>query len=42
VQRRVEPKTALREIVAPRYDLYRALYLDLRESFVRFNESLTG
>ncbi len=42
MQRRVEPKDSLREIVAPRYELYRALYRDLRESFVRFNESLTG
>jgi xylulokinase len=42
VQRRVEPKDSLREIVAQRYELYRALYRDLRESFVRFNESLTG
>jgi xylulokinase len=40
--RRVEPRRTLRDIVAPRYELYRGLYRDLRESFVRFNESLTG
>lgn len=42
VQRRVEPKKSLRDIVRPRHDLYRALYRDLRESFVRFNQSLTA
>ena len=41
VERRVEPNAALRERVLPRYELYKSLYSDLRESFVRFNNSLT-
>ena len=42
VERRVEPKASLREVVAPRYELYRGLYRDLRESFVRFNDSIAN
>jgi len=42
MERRVEPKKELRDLVAPRYALYRGLYQDLRESFVRFNDSLSN